>query len=131
MTLIFVRGKEDRVMSFNSNVRNVVLLNHIIKVMDLPGVTSIDLVPNAFDAKTAAPLGLCDKLESYSKDCAGITARGTYIAVSIREDEEGVKEFTVLLDGEEATKLTSLLEARTAEERKKVQAVKAKEGKKK
>ena len=131
MTLIFVRGKDDKLLSFNANVRNVVLLHHITKVMDAPNVTAIDLMPNVFDAKTAVPLGLCDKMDSYSGGCPGVTNRGTYIALSIREDEDGVKEYTPLLEGDDATKLTTILEARTAEERKKSMASKAKDAKKK
>eukprot|EP00760_Papus_ankaliazontas_P034584 PhM_4_TR7267/c0_g1_i2/m.39274 len=127
MSLIFVRHHDDQITSFNSNTRNVVLLHHISKTLNYPNVTSIDLITNTTDAKTMNPVGLIDKPDVYCKDVTpAITTRGTYVAVAVKEDEDGVREYTVLLQGEEANKMQTLLDARATEDRKKAAGGKGK-----
>ena len=62
---------------------------------------------------------------------ADVTLRGVYILLRVQDEEGGVKAYSPLLESEDGKKLKALLDARLAEDRKKVgAAVGAKGGKK-
>jgi hypothetical protein len=94
--------------------------------------SSTNKEPSGKSGKNAAePLVLSDRLEHNGQPIYGntfITSRATYILLAYIEDEDGIKIYKPLwkiVDASghsngEAEKLTAILEARSAEEKKKV-----------
>ena len=116
--MFYVHHHDDEVTVFNSKCQNVVLLNHIKKSLNVAG--NIDLVQQAADYKNVTPLGLADRGDSLYANTV-LTFRGHYLLLQVQEDDDGVKEYTLLWKSksDESDKVTAALEARLADERKK------------
>lgn len=123
--MFYVHHNDDQTSVFNAKCQSVVLMNHIRKTLGVAGV--IDLLPQAAEYKTAAPLGACEKPEGTYGNTF-LQPRAHYVLLQATEDEEGVKEYAVLWKSktDEADRIASALDMRTQDERKKTGAKKGK-----
>jgi hypothetical protein len=85
--------------------------------------SSVDLVLYSADFKAAQPIGLFDKPDGVYANTY-LQPRATYVLLSATDpDDDGVREYSAVWKsskGDESDKLTAALDARTADERKKV-----------
>jgi hypothetical protein len=126
--MFYVRHHDEQVHMFNAKCQAAVLVNHMKKAMGVPPTTAIDLVPQAAEYKNAQPIGLAEKPETIYGNTF-LALRGSYILVSYVEDEEGIREYKVLLSdkpGGEHDKLHAALDLKTQDERKKAGGKKVK-----
>lgn len=116
--MFYVRHHDDQVAMFNSKCQNVVLLNHMKKILGVSG--GIDLLLQQAEYKNLATVGMSDKGETTYANTF-LQFRSTYILLGVQEDEEGCKEYTVLWKSknDESEKIVAVLEARLADDRKK------------
>jgi hypothetical protein len=131
MVLFYVKHGDDHVSMFNAKCQTVVLSNYIRKSLQLPSDSVIDLVPVTNDPKLLAPLGFPDKVDGTYANTF-MTLRGNYAVCTIREDEDGAKEWHLQWKTrcDERDKISAALDTRNAEEKKKTAASKGKGGKK-
>eukprot|EP00999_Lentomonas_sp_LEN2_P001332 NODE_2361_length_587_cov_74.184783_g2311_i0.p1 GENE.NODE_2361_length_587_cov_74.184783_g2311_i0~~NODE_2361_length_587_cov_74.184783_g2311_i0.p1 ORF type:complete len:127 (-),score=19.59 NODE_2361_length_587_cov_74.184783_g2311_i0:48-428(-) len=126
MSIFFVRYGQDKKAVFNAACSNVIVLNHIKTQLAAPYDT-VDLISLNLTEKNLNALGLYSKPMASAAD--DIQVRGVYCLIGVEEDEFGAHVYTPFLEGDDATKLKGILDARTADERKKLGG--AKGGKKK
>jgi hypothetical protein len=120
--MFYVRHHDDQLTMFNAKCQNVVLMNHIRKVLNV--AASIDLVAQAPDYKNVQPLALADRGDA-TYGHTFLAPRAIYVLLTVVEDEDGVKDFTVAWKSktsDEADKIAAALELKTADERKKAGA---------
>ena len=113
-----VRHGDDQTTIFNSKCHNVILMNHIRKTLKVNG--NIDLIAQAADYKNATPIGLGEKGDTtYANN--HVNFRGNYLLLQVQEDEEGMKEYTLLWKSknDESDRVTAALENGLADARKK------------
>lgn len=118
--MFYVRHHDDQVAVFNSRCQTVVLLNHMRRALNVPG--PIDLLQQAAEYKNAAPVGLQDKGDTTYANTV-LAPRASYVLLQTQEDEDGLREHTVVWrspKSDEADRIAAVLEARLADERKKV-----------
>jgi hypothetical protein len=121
--MFYTHSGDDHVGLFNAKCQVPVLVNHMRKTLPAAEAATgnaIDLVAQAAEYKTVAPIGLGEKPEgTYGNTCLNL--RGHYVLVGFTEDEEGVRDYKVLWQDKngEAEKIQTALDARTADERKK------------
>lgn len=130
--MFYIKHGDDGIASmFNSKCQTIVLMNFIRKSLQLPNEGPIDLIPIASDPKLLVPLGIPEKGETTYANTL-LTLRGNYAVCTVREDEDGAKEWQLHWKAkcDERDKIVAALDARSAEEKKKAAASKGKGGKK-
>lgn len=130
--MLYIRHGDDQVTMFNAKCQLVVLTNHIKKVLNIPRNAVLDLIPCTADPKLMIPAGLADKGDvAYANTF--FPSRSTFALMTVKEDEDNVKEFTLLWNSSSTMadmrdKLAAAVDARNAEEKKKSAAAKGGKG---
>lgn len=116
--MFYVRHHDDQVAMFNSKCQTVVLMNHMKSVLGVKD--SLDLLLQQPEYKAAAPVGVGEKQENVYANTY-LNFRATYVLLGSQEDDDGIKEYTVLWKSknDESEKIAAVLEARTADDKKK------------
>ena len=131
--MFYIRSGDEAAATsmFNAKCQSVVLVNFIRKTLQLPTAGPVDLIPVTADPKLLVPLGIPDKGDNTYANTF-LTLRGHYAVCSVREDEDGAKEWVLHWKAkcDERDKMAAALDLKNTEEKKKAAAAKGKGGKK-
>lgn len=126
----YLKHGDDQSPLFNSKCHLVVLLNFIRSQLQLPAHLTLDFMPLSNDVKQLIPLQLPEKGDTtYANTLLG--PRASYALLSVTEDEDGAKEYTLLWKSsstrqEDRDRIAAAIELRNGEEKKKAGGAKPK-----
>ena len=126
----YLKHGDDQSSLYNAKCHLTVLLNFIRSQLQLSPSLTLDMMPLSNDVKQLIPLQLPEKGDTTYANTL-LAPRGSYALLSVTEDEDGAKEYTLLWKSttskpEDRDRIAAAIDTRNSEEKKKAAGAKPK-----